>query len=89
LVLPLERALCDGFILLVDKDGLDTCGTEFDSQNGLTGLDGLFRVHCNIGFEIVFAKVLLFLRIAKLLMIYFIIVMVHVPFSMMSRDKIR
>ena len=42
LVLPLEGALGNRFILLVDEHGLDTCGTELDSQDGLTGLDGLF-----------------------------------------------
>ena len=45
LVLPLVRALSYGFIVLVDEYGLDACGTEFDSENGLTGLDGLLCSH--------------------------------------------
>ena len=46
LVLPLVRALSNGFVFLVDKNGLDACGTEFDSENGFSSLDCLFCGHC-------------------------------------------
>ena len=36
LVLPLVRALCDGFVVLVDEDGLDTGRAKLDTENGFT-----------------------------------------------------
>ena len=45
LVLPLMRTLSYWFVILINEDSLNTCGTEFNSQDGLSGLDCLFSVH--------------------------------------------
>ena len=49
LVLPLVGALGDGFVLLIDQDGLDTGGSELDAQDGFAGFDGDPRVHATSG----------------------------------------
>ena len=45
LVFPGVTALGDGFVLLVDEDGLDTGRAKLDTENGLTLLDGFFCCH--------------------------------------------
>ena len=59
LVLPLVRALCNGFVVLIDKDGLDSRRTELNSQNGFSSLNSLFCGHCFlifISFGVLFCK---------------------------------
>ena len=45
LVFPLVRTLCNGLVVLIDEDGLDSCGTKLDSQYGFASLDSLFCSH--------------------------------------------
>ena len=45
LVFPGVTALGDGFVLLVDEDGLDTGRAKLDTENGFTLLDGFFCCH--------------------------------------------
>ena len=78
LVLPLVASLCNGFVVLVDEYGLDTCGTEFDSQDCFSSLDCLLCSHCflfkflefwtaNIAYYFDMAKIfILFMTIKKM-----------------------
>ena len=60
LVLPLVTALSDGFVVLVDKYGLNTRGTELDSQNGFSSLDCLLCGHCFFSLKVLSANLQLY-----------------------------
>ena len=45
LVLPRVAALCDRLVFLVNQHSLDTCGSEFDTENGTTGFYDSLSIH--------------------------------------------